>query len=175
MGVCAPIYHARWRIATKSAGALCGESLECVPVSRFLANAIQMNFAENQKRPMSAAWRGRPTQVLAGSMRAGGPTGSGSNSSTATAPALQVSYLIDNHYAIPPAGSKKFSLAGGLVVGVDFHETGCSGFTAYWNCSEAAWAHASCRRRMGSVDDWPLASPETEHRGVITLDGRRNG
>ena len=85
MGGCAPIYHARWRIATKSAGALCGGSLKCMLVSRFLANPIQMNFAENQKRPTSAAWRRRPTQECVGSMRAGIQAGSGSNPNTATA------------------------------------------------------------------------------------------
>ncbi len=57
----------------------------CMAVSRFLAKPIQMNFAENKSWPTSVAWRGRPTQVRAGSMRAGGPTGSGSNSSTVTA------------------------------------------------------------------------------------------
>jgi hypothetical protein len=51
-------------------------------------------------------------------MRAGGPTGSGSNSSTVTAAQLlSVSYLMDNHVAIPRLGSKIFSSKRGIRSG----------------------------------------------------------
>lgn len=53
-----------------------------------------------------------------------------------------VSYLIDNHYAVLNVNSKICSFTRGTAVGVDFHETGRSGSTAYWNCLEAPWAHA---------------------------------
>ena len=86
-----------------------------------------------------------------------------------------VPYLKDNHCALPATGSKKFSSVKGTAVRVDFHETGRSGFTAYWKHTEASWAQAFWRRRMGSVDGWPLASPDTEQRGATTVDGRRNG
>ena len=53
-----------------------------------------------------------------------------------------VSYLIDNHFVMLRLGSKTSSFKGGIVVRVDFHETGRSGSTAYWNCLEVPWAHA---------------------------------
>lgn len=56
--------------------------------------------------------------------------------------APSVSYLIDNHYAVLTMDSKICSSIRGTAVRVDFHETGRSGSTAYWNCLEAPWAHA---------------------------------
>jgi hypothetical protein len=92
----------------------------CMAVSRLFQKRIQMNFAENKSWPTSVAWRGYPTQVLGGTMREGGQTGSGSNPSQGgsqpqrsgrrdyPSPAVQrsVSYLKDNHYAFPRAGTK---------------------------------------------------------------------
>ena len=54
------------------------------------------------------------------------------------------------------------------TVGVDLHETGRSGFTAYWGCLAAVGGTASDRRRLGSVGDWPMASPTAEQQGATT-------
>lgn len=88
MGGCAPIYHARWHVSFVFWGLRCGRVMRTILVSRFLVNPIQMNFAENQKWPTNVEWRGRPTRVVGGSMRAGNTTESG-QPDKATAPALQ--------------------------------------------------------------------------------------
>jgi hypothetical protein len=44
--------------------------------------------------------------------------------------------------------------------------------TAYWGCPEAGGGN-SHRRRMGSVDGWPMASPTYEQREVTPRSGRR--
>ena len=137
-GGCAPIYHAWWHAAIKLPGALRGGRPERVFVSRFEKKRIQMNFAENKSWPSSVERRGRPTRVLAGSMRAGKPVEPFRPGHAPSAPI--VPYLIDNHFALPPTGWKKFSSVRGTVVHVDFHETGRSGFTTYWKDTEAPWA-----------------------------------
>jgi hypothetical protein len=77
---------------------------------------------------------GRPNWVWEQFQHTGRPA------SAARAPS--VSYLIDNHLVMLRLGSKTSSFKGGILVFVDFHETGRSGSTAYWNCSEVPRAHA---------------------------------
>ncbi len=62
-----------------------------------------------------------------------------------------------------------------ITVGVDLHETGRSGFTAYWGCPAAVGGTASDRRWMGSVGDWPMASLTAEQQGATTRRGHRHG
>ena len=52
-------------------------------------------------------------------------------------------------------------------MGVDPHEVGRYGGTAYWGCPVAVVGLVLIHCcRMGSVDCWPLAKLFTEHRGV---------
>ncbi|KAK6697634.1 hypothetical protein SNK04_013843, partial [Fusarium graminearum] len=54
------------------------------------------------------------------------------------------------------------------------HET--ASLTAYWGCLRyGSWASAWSASSWSSVDGWPLATPETEHREATTRYGHRNG
>ena len=57
---------------------------------------------------------------------------------------------------------------------VDPHEVGRCGATAYWGCPANGGVGFGPRRRwMGSVGDWPMARPTTEHQGATAPSGRR--
>jgi hypothetical protein len=159
-----------------------------------------MNFAENKSWPTNVVWAGRPTQVVGGSMRAGSPTGSGSIPSKGMAAMLcavegEASYLALGHALarVSPEAAQLCTVSDRqplchsphrleeLLVCAG-HRTGCRlprnrlpRLHGVLELLGGARAHACWRRRMGSVDGWPLASPETEQREVTTLDGRRHG
>jgi hypothetical protein len=95
------------------------------------------------------------------------PTGRGGHSAFAGSPAGQPSpgnrsvslYLI---FMIPIAlpfvqACRLRSRSRLALVGIDSHEVGRLGGTAYWVCLGAARGLAACRRQMGSVGGWPLA------------------
>jgi|ERR1700722_10963197 hypothetical protein len=71
----------------------------------------------------------------------------------------QVPYLHRQPFVSSCTGLQAESFASDwIIVVVDPHETGRSGFTAYWGCPAAVGGTASDRRWMGSVGGWPMAS-----------------
>lgn len=149
-----------------------------VVVSRFFCFPIQMNFAEFERWPASPARRGPPQKQVGGYMR-GGQSGW----KTDEAERLQRATA-----AGPPATLKHLYLILQNVTAWPF-EQACrlrsrSRGDSQWRSTPtkpaasavrrtgvarcAAGGTPPSRRWMGSVGDWPMARPTTEHREATT-------
>ena len=146
-----------------------------VAVSRFFCFPIQMNFAEREKWPASPVWRAAHKKSVGGYVR-GSKSGGGwkrpkplaqtlSGALTGAAPTvpdLADLHCVSLHTSLqaPCLAAGGFTVAGRpprkrLLLGA--RRTGDAWNTAAGACPD--------RCRMGSVDGWPLVTPETRATG----------
>jgi hypothetical protein len=157
-------------------------------VSRFFCFPIQMNFAENKKWPTSARWQGGVVDGVVGYMRRGSKPKGTPGSWVVRKFTCALTVVSGAPYDQPDSCTISCRLP--LSVSLDrcglraspslgpsglstLHETGCSGFTAYWGKhSDSGRLVLHTAHWLGSVGDWPLATAVT-HRATGGNHGQR--
>ena len=144
-----------------------------VAVSRFFCFPIQMNFAECEKWPASPVWRATHKKSVGGYVRGGKAAAGNSQSNCAYSKRRSHRRCANCTLSCrPPLRVRSHKLAGFVPRSRAVHSgwstptkaapPGARRTGDAWNTAAGACPD---RCRMGSVDGWPLVTPETRATG----------